>query len=128
MSDPVLACRDERRRDDVRARPLFGLDFVEVSPDQRTLTVVFLGKAPPRVEKENVRIRGGRRITHIVVTALRRSFSKISWRTFRIPPYAPSFWKFENPTFPPSRSTRNSVYKSPVAAPTTIAILMNLRS
>ncbi len=71
MSDLVLSCRDERRRDDVRAQPAYGLDAVEVSHDQRTLTVTFLGKAPPHVEKENVRIRGGRRITDIGIHAVR---------------------------------------------------------
>ncbi len=71
MLDSDLSCREERRRDDVRQAPLFGLDFVEVSDDQLSLEVFFLGKAPPKVEKANVRITGGRRILDIGVTALR---------------------------------------------------------
>lgn len=71
MNDPGLHCRDERRRDDVRAARLHGLDFVEVSDDQLILHVWFLGKAPATIRKENVRIRGGRRIRDIRVTDLR---------------------------------------------------------
>jgi hypothetical protein len=61
-----LACRDDRgRRAKVRAGPLNGLDYLEVSEDQQVLTVYFLGKAPEQVAKENVRIDGGRRIRGI---------------------------------------------------------------
>lgn len=44
-----------------------GLDYVEVSDDQLTLTVYFLGKAPDGIGEENVRIEGGRRIRKIQV-------------------------------------------------------------
>jgi hypothetical protein len=72
MNDPALHCRDERRRDDVRTASLHGLDYVEVSDDrQLTLHVWFLGKAPATIRKENVRIRGGRRIRDIRVTDVR---------------------------------------------------------
>ena len=71
MNDPGLQCRDERRRDDVRAASLHGLDFVEVSDDQLSLHVWFLGKAPASIRRENVRIQGGRRIRDIRVTDLR---------------------------------------------------------
>ena len=71
MSDPAISCRDQRRRDDVRAASLHGLDYVEVSDDQLTLHVWFLGKAPATIDKKNVRIRGGRRIRDIRVTDLR---------------------------------------------------------
>ena len=60
-------CNDERRRSDVRESPLKGLDYVEVSDDQLTLTVYFLGKAPDDIDEENVRIAGGRRIRNIQV-------------------------------------------------------------
>ena len=58
-------CRTERRRGDVRAARLNGVDGVEVADDGRTLTVTFLGKAPEGVGPENIRIEGGRRITGI---------------------------------------------------------------
>ncbi len=70
MNDVGLSCRDERRRETVRTAHVFGLDYVEVSDDQTTLTVTFLGKAPPAIAKENVRISGGRRIRDIHVTGL----------------------------------------------------------
>jgi hypothetical protein len=63
-----LSCADERRRAKVRLEPeLNGLDYLEVSDDQRSLTVYFLDKAPADLKKENFRIRGGRRITGIRV-------------------------------------------------------------
>jgi hypothetical protein len=74
-NDPKLACRDKRRRQDVRTSPiLYGLDAVEVSDNQRMLSVTFLGNAPPTIRKENVRITGGRRITdiHVVSIAVQR--------------------------------------------------------
>jgi predicted phage baseplate assembly protein len=58
-------CRTDRRRGDVRAARLNGVDAVEVGDDGRTLTVTFLGKAPHRVRPRNVRIDGGRRVTGI---------------------------------------------------------------
>jgi hypothetical protein len=70
MNASVLSCREERRRKDTRAAPLFGLDFVEVSEDQVTLEVFFLGKAPPVIALANVRISGGRRVRDVQVTGL----------------------------------------------------------
>ncbi|MFI0237705.1 putative baseplate assembly protein [Streptomyces sp. NPDC016845] len=55
----------QRRRADVRAARLNGVDGVEVSDDGRTLTVTFLGRAPRHIGPENVRIDGGRRVTGI---------------------------------------------------------------
>jgi len=46
-----------------------GLDYLEVSEDQRVLTVHFLSRAPEVVEKENVLIEGGTRIRNITVAA-----------------------------------------------------------
>jgi predicted phage baseplate assembly protein len=80
--NPSEFCQDDKRRDAVRARPdLNGLDYLEVSEDQLTLTVFFLGKAPAQLLKgasedpaaykerlkQSVRIDGGRRVRHINV-------------------------------------------------------------
>lgn len=61
-------CRDERRRDLVRRHTdaygqpdRNGIDYIEVSDDQRKLTVFFLGRAPD-ITAANVRIDGGQRI------------------------------------------------------------------
>ena len=65
----ALTCRDERRRADVRAADLNGLDYLEVADDaQRTLVVYFLGKAPRAIGTGNLRISGGRRVRDIAVT------------------------------------------------------------
>jgi hypothetical protein len=57
-----LICRDERRRHAVRkAKHLNGLDYLEVGPEQLSLTVFFLGKAPLDLKPENVVIRGCKR-------------------------------------------------------------------
>ncbi|MCX9189996.1 putative baseplate assembly protein [Carbonactinospora thermoautotrophica] len=58
-------CRAERRRAEVRAACLNGVDGVEVSDDGLTLTVTFLGKAPRDLGPEHIRIEGGRRITDV---------------------------------------------------------------
>jgi hypothetical protein len=63
----ALDCRDEQRRGKVRRENLNGLDYLEVSDDQRTLTVFFLGKAPDEIAEANVVIEGGRRVRGIKV-------------------------------------------------------------
>ncbi len=69
---PNLSCREERRREDVRAASLFGLDYVEVvDHPQKTLNVFFLGKAPQNIEKANVVLTGGRRIRDVQITIVR---------------------------------------------------------
>jgi hypothetical protein len=65
-----LICEDERRRYDVRHKGFNGLDYLEVSDDQRKLTVYLLGKAPEGLKKENVRLSGGRRVQDVQVTGL----------------------------------------------------------
>jgi hypothetical protein len=61
-------CKDEHRREDVREKlPLNGLDYLEVSEDQLTLSVYFLGKAPEHIGAANVRIEGGRRMRDVAV-------------------------------------------------------------
>ena len=63
-----LICNNEYRREKVRLhQQLNGLDFLEVSADQLTLTVHFLGKAPVDLDENQVRIEGGRRIRDIQV-------------------------------------------------------------
>jgi predicted phage baseplate assembly protein len=64
-----LLCRDEQRRGRVRAADLNGIDYLEVSDDQRTLTVRFLGRAP-ELATANVRIDGGRRVKGIKVESI----------------------------------------------------------
>ncbi len=57
--EPVLTCRDVRRRRDVRRSEAWnGLDYLEVGDDQRTLTVFFLRKAPESIVPANVVIQG----------------------------------------------------------------------
>ncbi len=68
MTGGTPSCREDLRRPAVRAHRLNGLDYLEVSDDQRTLTVYFLGKAPTSLEAANVRIDGGLRIKDISVT------------------------------------------------------------
>jgi hypothetical protein len=83
MHTSTLHCKDDQRRVAVRRRKdLNGLDYLDVSQDQKTLTVYFLGKAPAQLlqsageknadyEKrlrEYVRIEGGRRVRDIKVT------------------------------------------------------------
>ncbi len=65
----VLVCKNDRRRAKVReqAQTWNGLDYLEVSQDQRELTVYFLNKAPATITQGNVRIGGGRRVTGIQV-------------------------------------------------------------
>jgi hypothetical protein len=70
MIDPALSCRQETRRDAVRAASLFGLDYAEVSDDQRTIYVYFLGKAPQQIEMANLRLQGGQRIRDVQVVNL----------------------------------------------------------
>jgi hypothetical protein len=71
MNDANLSCHEERRREDVRSASLFGLDYVEVAdPQQLTLNVFFLGKAPANIEKANVVLTGGRRIRDVQITSV----------------------------------------------------------
>lgn len=52
------SCRDERRRALARSAKVNGLDYLEVSDDGRTVTAFFLGKAPEKVGRGQVRISG----------------------------------------------------------------------
>lgn len=64
----ALICQNDQRRERVRAKSrLNGLDYLEVSNDQKTLTVYFLGKVPQLLAAANFRIDGGRRVRDIQV-------------------------------------------------------------
>ncbi len=65
-----LTCQDEQRRHAVRRAEFYGLDYLEVSDDQRHLTLFFLGQVPPDLTPAHFQISGGRRITNIQVVAL----------------------------------------------------------
>jgi hypothetical protein len=62
-----MTCVVENRRQDVRRSEFNGLDYLEVSDNQSTLTVFFLGRAPAGLQKENVRITGGQRVRNLQV-------------------------------------------------------------
>lgn len=73
MKTPELCDVDLRRNlirkhTDGQGRPnLNGIDYVEVSDDQRQLRVFFLSKAPHPISKKNFVITGGTRVTDIRV-------------------------------------------------------------
>jgi hypothetical protein len=67
----TLRCADETRRQRARQVGLNGLDYVEVSADQRTLTLYFLQKAPANLDSRNFVIQGGRRVRNIAVTGVK---------------------------------------------------------
>lgn len=72
-NQPDPSCKENRRRGIVRAAlPIvFGIDFIDVSDDQLTLEVFFLGKAPDKVRPANVLIEGGRSIRDIKANTVR---------------------------------------------------------
>jgi baseplate J-like protein len=86
MHTSTLFCKDDQRRAAVRRKPgVNGLDYLDVSSDEKTLTVYFLGRAPEQLLiregedpkdykkrlRESVRVEGGRRIRGIKVTEVR---------------------------------------------------------
>ncbi len=59
MTGPALTCEDPRRRELARRANCNGIDYLEVSDDQRLLTVYLLDKAPkPPPGKANVVVEG----------------------------------------------------------------------
>ena len=67
-----LLCQDDQRRGAVRRlKGWNGLDYVEVSEDQRELSVYFLGKLPPELAENKpgieryLQLEGGQRVTDI---------------------------------------------------------------
>lgn len=68
---PTLYCRDDsERRRLARAAPLNGFDYLEVSDDQRHLSVFFLEKAPKWITAKHLRIEGGQRVRGIRVVGV----------------------------------------------------------
>jgi hypothetical protein len=71
-----LACLIDKRRRDVRAKGLNGVDDIEVGEPAAdgsvTLCVHFLASVPEDVGVADVRIEGGRRICRVDVVAVRR--------------------------------------------------------
>jgi predicted phage baseplate assembly protein len=68
MMTSGLRCGDQGRRADARANGLNGIDTVDVSDGQRTLSVILFGKAPAGLAPANFRLDGG---TPVTVTDLR---------------------------------------------------------
>jgi len=72
---PPISCKDDPRRQAVRnAMGHYGLDFLEVSTDQKTLHVTFLGRAPQGLAVGNFVVEGGERIRNIRVTKVVQQF------------------------------------------------------
>src|SRR5260370_23125505 len=63
-------CRSDLRRHDVRRQGYNGIDYLEVSDDQLTLTVYLLREAPESISAQNARIEGGVRVQNIQVTSV----------------------------------------------------------
>lgn len=67
-----LVCSTQRRRELVQRQLSFnGLDYLEVSHDQRVLTVYFIDKSPVSVTVEQVKIHGGQTVRNIQVTKVK---------------------------------------------------------
>src|SRR5258708_4703833 len=98
-------CDEQRRREEVRrkiqaggAHGINGIDFLEVSDDQRTLTVTFLGDlpkddaGPPKTSAltvANVLIEGGVRVSGIAAQALSSSGKVLTVVVERIGDFTP---------------------------------------
>src|SRR4051812_37118813 len=68
------SCEDTTaRREQIRRKRSNGIDYIEVSEDQLTLTLHFIVDAPTsdQLKLENVRIDGGVRVRDIRVTDIR---------------------------------------------------------
>jgi hypothetical protein len=63
----LYSCKNEQRHHEVRKRNLNGLDYLEVSDDQVSLCIHFIGALPENITKENILIEGGQRIRNIQV-------------------------------------------------------------
>ena len=81
ISTRAYACNDERRRAALSSHPtLAGIDFLEVSADQRELSLHFVPAAagvekpiiPPGLTPGNIKVSGGERITRIRVVDVAR--------------------------------------------------------
>jgi predicted phage baseplate assembly protein len=63
----MISCAEDGRAAVARAHHLNGIDGIDVSVDQRTLTVLLFGKAPEDLTVDNFRIDGGRQVTGVKV-------------------------------------------------------------
>ena len=64
--DTTLNCQSNRRRSALFDNPQWnGIDYLEVSDDQRSLCVHFFGRVPSEIKLSNIVIEGGRRIRDI---------------------------------------------------------------
>src|SRR5262249_41704142 len=72
MDDPNLTCTDEQRSLRAWQEGLNGLDYLEVSDDQRTLTLFLFDGVPQDFDAGNVRIEGGAAGTAVEVTEVIR--------------------------------------------------------
>ncbi|PSR15925.1 putative baseplate assembly protein, partial [filamentous cyanobacterium CCP3] len=70
MTPISLTCKDEQRRHVVRRQHRNGLDYVEVSENQRSLMVHCIGPVPEDLQPENFQIKGGARIRNLQVIGL----------------------------------------------------------
>jgi hypothetical protein len=77
VKGPELNCQKEFRREEVRNKPLNGLDYLEVVVRQNQqdkiescIKVYFLGEAPEEIGLENILIEGGQRIRGIKAVKL----------------------------------------------------------
>ena len=66
MNSPELTCDGDERRHHARVA-LNGIDYVEVSEDQRVLDLHFFQPPPADLRKDNIRISGGTRIPEVAV-------------------------------------------------------------
>src|SRR5690242_11789625 len=66
MRRPEL-CSEESRRHDLREQSvLVGMDYVTVAEDQQSLTVRFIGAAPPDLGASNFLLEGGKKVVRVV--------------------------------------------------------------
>src|SRR5437899_2839582 len=68
-----VICRSEDRRAEVRRRDYNGIDYLEVSDDQRTLSVHLFRGAPEDISVHNVTVEGGVRVLNIRVVSVEAS-------------------------------------------------------
>lgn len=66
-----LWCEVDGRRRIIRREGFNGIDFVEVSDDQRRLDLHLIDRAPPEIGSGNVRLTGGRRVRDLRIVDVR---------------------------------------------------------
>ena len=71
MAKTAETCLDPQRRRDVRSYGSNGIDYVEVSENQPTLTIYFLRQVPKNLERENIVIDAGGKARQVRVLEVR---------------------------------------------------------